>query len=67
MFKNFKQNNIQIVKVSDGNKLLVDLVCDCDDSRIVYDEYHDEVFCLNCGTIIRQNFTVYHQLKARET
>lgn len=35
------------------------LNCDCENQKIILDEFHDEEYCLNCGTVLRQALTVY--------
>lgn len=38
------------------------LKCDnCNSKQIYYDKIHDEVFCIECGIVLIQNFTVYLQ------
>lgn len=34
----------------------------CKSKKIVYDEYRDEIYCNNCGTILKQGLFDYETL-----
>jgi ribosomal protein S27E len=34
----------------------------CKSNNLVYDEFHDEIYCKRCGTVLRQALNDYYYL-----
>ncbi len=52
---NFQEEHLQSIVKKHGRLFLIELACDCGNTQFLYDEHRDEVFCKNCGTVIKEN------------
>lgn len=53
-FKNFNHDEIQL------------LCKNCNNSELIYDSHHDQIFCKTCGTVLYEAGHLYYSLSLKK-